>query len=120
MVPPTLRRCVLLAAATFVVCLPAIHSAVQWPKPVDEYDQHLITLARSRRQVADEDLLTTTAAPDAKKNTTKNLKIDWAEVEANWTKVLTEEEVKKKWDAMETNTKNGESEWSGGLCDQEN
>lgn len=104
----------LLLLAAAICCLPILTSTtVSWPKPVDDFDAHLINLARSKRASDDlEDTLTTTVAPAAaEKNVTKkNFTIDWNEVQRNWEKILSEEEVKKKWDDMETSTKNGKSE----------
>lgn len=85
---------------------------VKWPKPVDDFDAHLINLARFKRQASDpleDDAvdITTTAAPVAAKKVKANFTIDWNEVQRSWEKVLSEDEVKVKWDAMESNLKNG-------------
>ena len=114
---PSKFHCSLIAIAA-ICCLPFIHSQIQWPKGVDEFDEHLINLARFKRQLSDEDSteapITTTTSPvfsatNAPKNSSKITKIDWNEVEANWRKVLSEDEVKAKWATMEATTKSGKS-----------
>lgn len=83
---------------------------IAWPQAYDEFDEHLINLARSKRQASEDEeseLLTTTTSAPGKANTTKNYTIDWAEVEANWVKTISEQEVVEKWNKMEAGLKNG-------------
>ena len=86
-------------------------SDISWPQAVDDFDQHLINLVRARRQadIDEEDapIVSTSTTPAPVSNGTKNFTIDWAEVERNWVKVLSEEEVGQKWNEMETKLKNG-------------
>lgn len=91
-----------------------IESDISWPQAFDEFDQKLINIVRSKRQadLEEEDerpgaATTTSTTPAPATNTTKNFTIDWDEVERNWVKVLSEEEVAQKWNAMETKLKNG-------------
>jgi len=102
----------------------AAEESIQWPKAVDSFDEYLINLVkqyhhlenvnRRRRDISeDDDLLSpttptpksTTAAPG--NATVKNFTIDWNEVDKKWKEVISEEEVVKKWTAMETGLKNG-------------
>lgn len=84
---------------------------ISWPKAYDDFDEHLINLARNKRQTLGEDedaegVTTTTPAPGSK-NITKNYTIDWNEVEANWVKTISEQEVAEKWNKMEKGLQNG-------------
>lgn len=73
----TLLFCLLLVVPSFT----SKHTdEVDWPAPIDEYDQHLINLARHRRQVSDDeaeeiesvDPTTTTLATAASTTTTES------------------------------------------------
>jgi len=89
---------------------PQEENVIKWPNAVDEFDQHLINLARYRRDVDDEDEsppLTTTPSPKTGNTTAKNFTIDWNEVNKKWHETISEEEVGKKWTDMEKGLKNG-------------
>jgi len=121
-----LCQCFMLFTLLFLLSSPtsAAEESIQWPKAVDSFDEYLINLVkqyhhlenvnRRRRDISeDDDLLSpttptpksTTAAPG--NATVKNFTIDWNEVDKKWKEVISEEEVVKKWTAMETGLKNG-------------